>query len=221
MKIGFIGLGTMGFPMAGHLATAGFQVTVYNRTAETAFAWSKRYPGLTASTPSEASTGADIAFTCVGDDPDVEEVVLGPTGILNSIGPGGIIVDHTTTSANLARKIYNAAKERNVEFLDAPVSGGEVGAINGVLSIMCGGSIGAFTRISPVLDTYSSKCRLVGPVGHGQLTKMVNQICALASIARDYPIAMTAPPLLRRRPMRRPFRDRLFVRSLKPPTGSV
>jgi 3-hydroxyisobutyrate dehydrogenase-like beta-hydroxyacid dehydrogenase len=167
----------MGYPMAGFLAKAGHDTVVYNRTAEKAERWVTAYGGASAPTPREAANGADIVFSCVGNDDDVREVLLGDDGVLAGIGEGGIIVDHTTASATIARQIYEEAGKKNVGFLDAPVSGGQAGAENGQLTVMVGGDTDTFERASPVIDCYAKAITLIGPVGSGQLAKMVNQVC--------------------------------------------
>ncbi|GAB4150608.1 MAG: NAD(P)-dependent oxidoreductase [Sphingomonadales bacterium] len=177
VKVAFIGLGVMGYPMAGHLAAKGHAVAVYNRTAVRAEDWRRQHKGRVAATPAEAAEGAEIVFTCVGDDPDVRAVILGVDGALAALQPGAVIVDHTTASAALARELAGLCGERGVDFIDAPVSGGQAGAEAGQLSIMCGGSQAAFARAQPVMDIYAKACRLIGPAGAGQLAKMVNQIC--------------------------------------------
>jgi 3-hydroxyisobutyrate dehydrogenase-like beta-hydroxyacid dehydrogenase len=177
MNIGFVGLGVMGFPMAGHLQTAGHRVCVYNRTVEKARAWVEQYGGRLGLTPRDAAAGADMVCLCVGDDDDVRSVVLSQEGVLVGLPAGGVIIDHTTASADLARELYGVAAQRGVGFLDAPVSGGQAGAVNGVLTIMVGGEATAFARVEPVLNVYGKCVRLLGPVGSGQLAKMVNQIC--------------------------------------------
>ena len=173
----FIGLGVMGFPMAGHLATKGHDVTVYNRTAAKAAEWTKKYQGRSAPTPAEAAKGADFVFMCVGNDNDVRAVALGPTGALAGMKRGATLIDHTTASADLARELDAAAKEKGVEFLDAPVSGGQAGAENGQLTVMVGGEQAPFERAKTIVDCYGRAVTLMGPAGSGQLTKMVNQIC--------------------------------------------
>ena len=173
----FIGLGVMGFPMAGHLASKGHDVAVYNRTAAKAAEWTKKYKGRSAPTPAEAAKGADFVFMCVGNDNDVRAVALGPTGALAGMKRGAILADHTTASADLARELDAAAKENGVEFLDAPVSGGQAGAENGQLTVMVGGEQGPFERAKTIMDCYGRAVTLMGPAGSGQLTKMVNQIC--------------------------------------------
>jgi 3-hydroxyisobutyrate dehydrogenase len=177
MKLAFLGLGVMGYPMAGHLAKAGHQVTVYNRTAAKAQAWTKEYGGAAKASPQEAATGAEIVFLCVGNDHDLREVALGPKGALSGMAKGAILADHTTASAEAARDIFAQAKEKGVGFLDAPVSGGQAGAQNGKLTIMVGGEEGIFKKAEPVMAHYGRAVMLMGPPGSGQLTKMVNQIC--------------------------------------------
>ncbi|MGD0144530.1 MAG: NAD(P)-dependent oxidoreductase [Rhizomicrobium sp.] len=177
LRVAFIGLGVMGYPMAGHLARAGHDVVVYNRTAAKAVAWVEQYGGRSAPTPAEAAGGAEIVFACVGRDSDVSEVTLGAQGAFGAMGKGAVFVDHTTASAGLARGLAGAAGERGVGFVDAPVSGGEQGAKNGQLTIMCGGSDADYAKAEPVMAAYARQCRLMGPAGSGQLTKMVNQIC--------------------------------------------
>jgi 3-hydroxyisobutyrate dehydrogenase len=173
----FIGLGIMGFPMAGHLARAGHRVTVFNRSQKVAEAWAKNYAGICAASPAAAAKGAQFVFVCVGKDDDVRQVVLGPVGALAGMSPGAVLVDHTTASAKLARELSAAAKERRLEYVDAPVSGGQSGAENGTLTVMAGGSEVAFAKAKPVIAAYARNVTLMGPSGSGQLTKMVNQIC--------------------------------------------
>lgn len=177
MNVAFVGLGVMGFHMAGHLASAGHSVAVFNRTREKAEDWSEKFGGRVADSPADACSEADFAFCCVGDDPDVEVVVTRDGGMLHGLKSGAVLVDHTTTSAKLAQSLYDAAKSRGVAFLDAPVSGGEAGAQNGALTVMCGGDTESFERCAPLLEAYAKQCRLIGPTGSGQLAKMVNQIC--------------------------------------------
>ena len=177
MRVAFVGLGVMGYPMAGYLAKAGHEVTVYNRTTEKAERWAQEFRGALSSTPGKAASDADIVFACVGNDDDVRDVILGDDGILGSIPAGGIIVDHTTASAIVAREVAAAAAGKDVGFLDAPLSGGQAGAENGQLTIMVGGADDVFERARPVMDAYAKAITLIGPVGHGQLAKMVNQIC--------------------------------------------
>ena len=182
-KVAFIGLGVMGYPMAGWLAKRGHEVTVFNRTRSKAESWAQEHSGASAATPVEAAAGADIVFTCVGDDPDLEEVVLGTGGVLEAMAAGSVFVDHTTASADLARRIAAAGADRGVACLDAPVSGGQAGAENGKLTVMVGGEAAAFTRAEPVIGAYSHNVRLLGGAGAGQLTKMVNQI-AIAGVVQ-------------------------------------
>ncbi|MDJ0794341.1 MAG: NAD(P)-dependent oxidoreductase [Woeseiaceae bacterium] len=177
MRVAFIGLGVMGYPMAGYLAKAGHDTVVYNRTTAKADAWVSDFGGQSAATPRAAADGADIAFLCVGNDDDVREVVFGENGILAGMREGGIIVDHTTASATIAREIHSRAGEQGAGFLDAPVSGGQAGAENGQLTVMVGGDQEVFERACPVIDCYARAITLIGPVGSGQLAKMVNQIC--------------------------------------------
>ena len=176
-KVAFIGLGVMGFPMAGHLASAGHQVCVYNRTPGKAESWCQTFAGEAAGTPREAAQGAEFVMTCVGNDDDLRAVLLGPDGAFAGMAAGSILVDHTTASANVARELAVLAAEREIGFLDAPVSGGQAGAENGLLSIMLGGEPAFYARVAPVIDCYAKMMKLMGPVGSGQLTKMVNQIC--------------------------------------------
>ena len=176
-NMAFLGLGVMGGPMARHLATAGHSVTVYNRTAAKADAWVTAHGGRSAPSPREAADGADIVFACVGNDDDVRSVVLGPTGAFAGMAPGAVLVDHTTASADLARELDAAATAAGLRFLDAPVSGGQAGAENGALTVMCGGDPATFAAAQPVIDAYARACTLMGPAGSGQLTKMVNQLC--------------------------------------------
>ena len=176
-KVAFIGLGVMGFPMAGHLKAKGFEVTVYNRTGAKAQDWAKKHGGRTAPTPAAAAKDQDFVMTMVGNDKDVEEVILGKDGALAGMKKGAILIDHTTASADVARKVYAAAKEKGIAFIDAPVSGGQAGAENGKLTVMCGGDKEPFERAKPVMDSYGRAVTLLGPAGAGQLTKMVNQIC--------------------------------------------
>lgn len=176
-KLAFIGLGVMGYPMAGHLAKAGYDVTVYNRTAEKADNWVATFDGTSAPTPALAAEGADVVFACVGNDDDVRAVTIDTEGAFSAMKPGAIFVDHTTASADLARELDQAAREKEVQFLDAPVSGGQAGAENGRLTIMVGGEQETFDKVDPILQCYAQKTKLLGPAGSGQLTKMVNQIC--------------------------------------------
>jgi len=176
-KLAFIGLGVMGYPMAGHLAKAGHDVTVYNRTTAKAEAWSKEFGGSFAETPVQAAEGCEIVFACVGNDDDLRSVTFGEDGILAGMDEGSIFVDHTTASADVAREVYAAAKEMNKRFLDGPVSGGQAGAENGQLTIMLGGDEDAFDATSDIMEAYGKAVTLMGDAGAGQLTKMVNQIC--------------------------------------------
>ncbi len=173
----FLGLGTMGYPMAGHLRAAGHDVCVYNRTAAKAEAWVAELGGRSAPTPADAARGVDFVMACVGNDDDLRAVCLGAEGALGAMAPGAVFVDHTTVSAEVTRQLHAAAAERQVSFVDAPVSGGQAGAENGQLSIMCGGEEAAYARAEPVMDAYARICRRMGASGAGQLTKMVNQIC--------------------------------------------
>ena len=177
MKVAFIGLGVMGYPMAGHLQRAGHHVTVYNRTTATAEAWVADYGGSFAAKPAQAAAGAELVGVCVGNDDDVRSVLLGDDGVFAGLEPGAIVVDHTTASAELAREMASEAGARDLGFLDAPVSGGQAGAENGALTIMVGGDPVQFERARPVLEHYSRCVRLLGDSGSGQLAKMVNQIC--------------------------------------------
>ncbi|UAJ09539.1 NAD(P)-dependent oxidoreductase [Glacieibacterium megasporae] len=186
-KIAFIGLGVMGYPMAGHLAAAGHEVTVYNRTAAKADAWVAEYRGKSAATPELAAAGADAVFTCVGNDDDLREVTLGTDGAIAAMTPGALYVDHTTVSASIAREL--AAARGDILVLDAPVSGGQAGAVNGALTIMCGGSAEAFAAAEPVMAAYAKRSGLMGSAGSGQLTKMVNQI-AIAGVLEGLAEAM-------------------------------
>ena len=176
-KVAFIGLGVMGYPMAGHLQNAGHQVTVYNRNAAKAQRWQQQYGGSTAATPAAAATDAEFVFTCVGNDDDLRAVTLGDDGILQTLPADAVLVDHTTASAEVARELAAACAQRGAHFVDAPVSGGQQGAENGQLTIMCGGEPDAFDRAREVMDCYARAITLMGPAGSGQLTKMVNQIC--------------------------------------------
>jgi 3-hydroxyisobutyrate dehydrogenase/2-hydroxy-3-oxopropionate reductase len=177
MKTAFIGLGVMGYPMAGYLAVRGHDVVVFNRNTEKANRWLEQYDGRSAATPADAADGSDIVFCCVGNDDDVRQVTLGDEGALQAMAPGSILVDHTTASATLARELYAAAAERQVGFLDAPLSGGQAGAENGQLTIMVGGDAEVYERARPVMESYAKAITLIGPAGSGQLAKMVNQIC--------------------------------------------
>jgi len=182
-RVAFLGLGVMGYPMAGWLRRAGHDVTVYNRTAAKAQAWVAEHGGTAAATPAAAVADVDFAFTCVGDDPDVRAVVLGSGGVLAGMRSGAVFVDHTTASADLAREIAAAGRARGIHCLDAPVSGGQAGAEQGRLTVMVGGDAVAFARVEPVIRAYAHNVRLVGAAGSGQLTKMVNQI-AIAGVVQ-------------------------------------
>lgn len=176
-QVAFIGLGVMGFPMARHLATKGHQVTVYNRTAAKAEAWVKAHGGASAPTPRAAAKGAEIVFACVGNDDDLRAVTTGPDGAFAGMSRGSIFVDHTTASADVARELHAAAKALDIGFIDAPVSGGQAGAENGLLTVMCGGDAAVYATAEPLIMSFARASRLLGPAGSGQLTKMVNQIC--------------------------------------------
>jgi len=176
-KVAWIGLGVMGYPLAGHLKTHGHDVTVFNRTHEKAERWVDAYGGSRATTPAEAAGGADFVFACVGNDDDLRAVTLGPDGAFETLGPGAVFVDHTTASATIARELHAAARDRGAGALDAPVSGGQSGAEGGTLTVMAGGDEADFAKAKPVVETYARAVNLIGPSGAGQLTKMVNQIC--------------------------------------------
>ena len=177
MKVAFIGLGVMGYPMAGHVLRAGLEICVFNRNAARAEQWCAEYGGDMALTPAEAAKNADVVLVCVGNDDDVRAVVLGESGALVAMKHGAILVDHTTASADLARELAGAAQQQGKQFLDAPVSGGQAGAENGALTVMIGGDPSTCDLAKPVIDCYSRFSKLLGPAGHGQLAKMVNQIC--------------------------------------------
>jgi 3-hydroxyisobutyrate dehydrogenase-like beta-hydroxyacid dehydrogenase len=176
-KTAFLGLGVMGHPMAGHLARAGHEVCVFNRTASKAKAWAKEHGGRSAPTPREAAAGADFVFACVGNDDDLRSVVLGDNGALAGMKPGAVFIDHTTASAAVARELNAAARAKGLQFVDAPVSGGQAGAVNGMLTVMCGGEQAPFDAMKPAAMAFSRAVTLVGPSGAGQLAKMVNQVC--------------------------------------------
>ena len=176
-NVSFIGLGVMGYPMAGHLQNNGYNVTVYNRSTIKAEKWVEKYKGSMAKTPGEASQNSEIVFMCVGRDEDIIEVMEGESGILSNVAEGSIIVDHTTASAEIARNYYQKLKDKKLSFLDAPVSGGQAGAENGVLSIMIGGDEKDYNLVKPVLTSYGKAVELIGPSGSGQIAKMINQIC--------------------------------------------
>ncbi len=176
-NVAFIGLGNMGYPMAGHLSNAGNAVTVFNRTSTTAERWLADYRGQRALTPADAAQEAEFVFTCVGNDDDLRRVICGEGGVLQTLNAGCVLVDHTTTSALVAREVGERCAARNIAFIDAPVSGGQAGAVAGVLTVMCGGHEHDFERARPVMAAYARACALIGPLGAGQMTKMVNQIC--------------------------------------------
>ena len=189
-KCAFIGLGIMGYPMAGHLQAKGHEVTVYNRTKAKADKWAAEHGGRAAATPREAAEGAELVFMCVGNDDDIRGVSYGDDGALAGLGAGCVLVDHTTASADVARELETEAKAQGKQFLDAPVSGGQAGAENGVLTIMCGGEPATFDRAKPAMDAYGRAVTLMGPAGAGQLTKMVNQIC-IAGLVQGLSEAMS------------------------------
>lgn len=176
-KVAFLGLGVMGYPMAGHLTKKGHEVTVFNRTVAKAERWAKEFGGKFAETPREAAKGQEIVFCCVGNDNDLREVTTGGTGAFQAMAKGAVFVDHTTASANVARELDEAARTAGFGFVDAPVSGGQAGAENGVLTVMCGGEEAVVERVEPIVMSYARACRLLGPAGAGQLAKMMNQIC--------------------------------------------
>ena len=176
-KVAFLGLGVMGFPMAGHLAKAGHDVTVYNRSAAKSAAWTAEFGGRSAPTPREAAAGAEIVFCCVGNDDDLRSVVLGDDGAFAGMAKGAVFVDHTTASADVARELSKLALDRGLQFIDAPVSGGQAGAQNGALTVMCGGDAATFEAVKPIAAAFSRAVTLLGDSGAGQLAKMVNQIC--------------------------------------------
>ncbi|MEY8120628.1 NAD(P)-dependent oxidoreductase [Falsihalocynthiibacter sp. BN13B15] len=188
-KIAFLGLGVMGYPMAGHLQADGYDVTVYNRTPAKSEAWVKQHGGKSAATPADAANGADVVMACVGNDDDLRAICLGETGAFATMAKGTIFVDHTTVSAKVTRELYALAQRIGVGFVDAPVSGGQAGAENGQLSIMCGGDDDHYNRAEPVMTSYSKMCRQIGQSGAGQLTKMANQI-AIAGLVQGLSEAM-------------------------------
>jgi 3-hydroxyisobutyrate dehydrogenase len=178
LDVAFLGLGVMGFPMAGHLkARGGLHVTVYNRTTEKSTRWRNQYGGGVAATPKEAAKGKAIVFACVGNDDDLRAVTVGPNGAFAGMSKGAVFVDHTTASAQIARELYQTAAATGLHFIDAPVSGGQAGAENGLLTVMCGGDEAPYAVVEPAIKSYARACRLMGRSGAGQLTKMVNQIC--------------------------------------------
>ena len=182
-KVAFLGLGVMGYPMAGHLVKAGHEVTVYNRTTAKAEAWVKEHGGTLGATPAEAAKGADFVMACVGNDDDLRSVCLGETGAFGAMSEGAVFVDHTTVSAKVTRELFSAAAEAGLSFVDAPISGGQAGAENGVLSVMCGGDQAAYDKAEPIIDAYARICRRIGDSGAGQMTKMCNQI-AIAGLVQ-------------------------------------
>jgi 3-hydroxyisobutyrate dehydrogenase len=176
-KVAFLGLGVMGYPMARHLKTKGHEVTVYNRTTAKAEKWVSENGGRVGRTPKEAASGQEIVFTCVGNDDDLRQVATGADGAFQGMASGAIFVDHTTASAEVARELHAKGKEKGIGFVDAPVSGGQAGAENGILTVMCGGEPEVYARVEPIIMSFARACRLLGPTGSGQLTKMINQIC--------------------------------------------
>lgn len=177
MKVAFLGLGVMGYPMAGHIQAAGYDVCVYNRTAQKALSWVAEFGGTSAASPELAAAGRDIVLVCVGNDDDVREVVLGSKGAVKAMHKGAILIDHTTASAALARELDGILSSKGIGFMDGPVSGGQAGAVNGALTVMLGGQDAIYAKASPVIDCYSRFSKVLGPAGNGQLAKMVNQIC--------------------------------------------
>ncbi len=182
-KVAFLGLGVMGYPMAGHLSKAGHEVTVYNRTTTKAEAWAAEHGGAFARTPAEAAEGAEFVMACVGNDDDLREVCVGENGAFSKMSGGAVFVDHTTVSAKVTRELYAVADAAQISFVDAPISGGQAGAENGILSVMCGGDEGAYQRAEPIIDAYARICRRIGESGAGQMTKMCNQI-AIAGLVQ-------------------------------------
>lgn len=182
MKVAFLGLGVMGYPMAGHLAAKGHEVCVYNRSPKKAVNWLGEHRGISAATPHAAALGAEIVFACVGADKDLKQITAGEDGLFAGMAKGSIFVDHTTASAGIARELAETAAEHGIGFIDAPVSGGQAGAENGVLTVMCGGGEDDFSRAAPVIDAYARNCQLMGAAGAGQLTKMANQICIAGTV---------------------------------------
>ena len=181
-NVAFIGLGVMGYPMAGYISKAGHNVTVFNRTKSKAEKWITEYKGKMANTPAEAADGADFIFTCVGNDNDLKEVSLGENGLFNTAKKGCVYIDNSTVSAEISRELYKAAKDKGFDFLDAPISGGQAGAEGGILTVMVGGDEDTFKKAQPVIDCYSQKVKLIGPSGSGQLTKMMNQMCIAGTV---------------------------------------
>ena len=181
-NVAFIGLGVMGYPMAGYISKAGHNVTVFNRTKSKAEKWIGEYKGKMANTPAEAADGADFIFTCVGNDNDLKEVSLGENGLFNTAKKGCVYIDNSTVSAEISRELYAAAKDKGFDFLDAPISGGQAGAEGGKLTVMVGGDESTFKKAEPVIDCYSQKVKLIGASGSGQLTKMMNQMCIAGTV---------------------------------------
>ena len=181
-NVAFIGLGVMGYPMAGYISKAGHNVTVFNRTKSKAEKWIGEYKGKMANTPAEAADGADFIFTCVGNDNDLKEVSLGENGLFNTAKKACVYIDNSTVSAEISRELYKAAKDKGFNFLDAPISGGQAGAEGGILTVMVGGDEDTFKKAQPVIDCYSQKVKLIGPSGSGQLTKMMNQMCIAGTV---------------------------------------
>ena len=181
-NVAFIGLGVMGYPMAGYISKGGHNVTVFNRTKSKAEKWIGEYQGKMADTPAKAADGADFIFTCVGNDNDLREVSLGDNGLFNTAKKGSVYIDNSTVSAEISRELYKAAKDKGFDFLDAPISGGQAGAEGGILTVMVGGDEGTFKNAQPVIDCYSQKVKLIGPSGSGQLTKMMNQMCIAGTV---------------------------------------
>ena len=185
-RVAFLGLGVMGYPMAGHLAKAGYAVTVYNRTHAKAEKWAAEFDGSSAKTPEDAVNDADFVMSCVGNDDDLRAICLGQNGAFAGMKEGAVFVDHTTVSAKVTRELYAVAQGQNISFIDAPISGGQAGAENGVLSVMCGGDLDIYAKVEPVLNVYARICRRIGESGAGQMTKMCNQI-AIAGLFKVYP----------------------------------
>ena len=181
-NVAFIGLGVMGFPMAGYISKAGHNVTVFNRTKSKAEKWIGEYKGKMANTPAEAADGADFIFTCVGNDNDLREVSLGEHGLFSTAKKGSVYIDNSTVSAEISRELYKTAKDKGFDFLDAPISGGQAGAEGGILTVMVGGDEGTFKKAQPVIDCYSQKVKLIGTSGSGQLTKMMNRMCIAGTV---------------------------------------
>jgi len=181
-NVAFIGLGVMGYPMAGYISKAGHNVTVFNRTKSKAEKWIDEYKGKMAETPAEAAKGADYIFTCVGNDNDLREVSMGENGLYNTAKKGSVYIDNSTVSAEICRELYKAAKDKGFDFLDAPISGGQPGAESGKLTVMVGGDEKIFSKAKPIIDCYSQKVNLIGPSGSGQLTKMMNQMCIAGAV---------------------------------------